>query len=262
MSNQKITNQSIKRIPLAEMVAQSGYQRPTNPKQVKNIIAKFDESQLGIITVSYRDGKYHIIDGAHRSHAMRNLGYTHAIAIVITGLAYEEEAELFSRQNDGKRMLKPYDLFKSGLEAGDIIAVNINEIVKGNGFQVGSSGRKNYYRITAIKALYAIALEYSFATLDNTLCLIASTWAGLTKATQGECLLGVAEFVHRYGMVAFTDRLREKLMVVWYYYEEEKRSCGVAAASTSARKRFCRILVEQYNAGLPARSKKRLVWEN
>jgi len=262
MSKPIITNQSIKRVPLADMVAQSGYQRPTNPKQVLSITSKFDESQLGILTVSHRDGKYHTIDGAHRSHALRNLGYTHAVCIVLTGLTYGQEAELFSRQNHDKRMLKPYDLFKSGLEAGDELTVTINNIVKSNGFQVGSSGKKNYYRITAIQALYAIVANYGFSVLDDTLCLIASTWPGLTKATQSESLLGVAEFIHRYGMVDFADRLREKCMVIWYYYEEEMRNRSSSAVSTSPRKRFCRLLVEQYNVGLASRSKKRLPWED
>ena len=261
MSKPIITNQNIKRVPLAEMVAQSGYQRPTNPKQVQSIINKFDESQLGILTVSHRDGKFHLIDGAHRSHVLRNLGFTHAICIVLTGLTYEQEAELFSKQNSDKRMLKPYDLFKSGLEAGDELTVTINNIVKSNGFQISASGKKNYYRITAIQALYSIVAEYGFFVLDDTLCMIASTWPGLTKATQSESLLGVAEFIHRYGMVDFADRLREKCMVIWYYYEEEMRNRNAAAVSIAPRKRFCRLLVEQYNTGLASRSKKRLVWE-
>ena len=262
MNKPKTTNQSIKRVPLSEMVTDSGYQRTTNPKQVKNITNGFDESRIGILTVSYREGKFHLIDGMHRAHAMRNLGFTHAICDVLTGLTYEQEAEKFALQNDNKRPLRPIDIYKSGLEAKDHIAVGINEIVKGNGFHVGASGRKNYYRITAIKTLYTIAMEYGFCILDDTLCLIASTWPGLTKATQGESLMGVAEFVYRYGMADFTERMREKCMVVWYHYDEEMRIRNAAVASMPPHKLFCRILVEQYNAGLGSKSKRRLVWED
>ncbi len=34
-----------------------------------------------------------------------------------------------------------------------------------------------------------------------------------------------------------------------------------ATTSTTARQKFCRILVDHYNRGLAARSKKRLMWE-
>jgi len=258
---QKNTNQSVKQIALADMVAQSGYQRPTSPPQVKTITDNFDESRLGILTVSHRDGKYHLIDGSHRSHAMRNHGYTHATCIVLTGLTYEQEAELFSRQNENKRMLKPLDLFKSGLEANDELAVRINEVVGENGFQIGSGGKKNYRKITAIMALYAIAGEYGIYVLDDTLCLIDCTWSGFTKATQSMALLGVAEFVSRYGMVEFSDRLRDKCLTVWYEYEEEMRNRS-SDRIISPRDRFCRLLVLHYNAGLGSKSKKRLVWED
>jgi len=260
MNQTKTTQQSLKRIALADIVSQSGYQRPTNYAQVQKITREFDEAQLGILTVSYRDGKYHLIDGNHRSHAMRNCGYTHAIAVVFKGMSYEDEAELYGKQNDNKRSLKPIDLFKSDIEANDEATVTINEIVEANGFQVGSGGKNNYSRITAILALYSIAKEYGFNTLDDTLCLIASTWSGLTKATQAASLLGVAEFIHRYGMADFADRLREKCISVWYDYEEEMRNRG-SGRLIAPQVRFCRILVEKYNTGLPSKSKKRLVWE-
>ena len=260
MDKSKVTKQNIRRIALADTIAQSGYQRPTNFAQVKKITEDFNEMQLGIITVSHRSGVYHLVDGAHRSHAMRNRGYTHVIAIVFEGLSYEEEAEIYGRQNEGKRMLKPIDLFKSGLEANDEVAVTINDIVDTNGFQIGSGGKNNYYRITAIMALYSITGQYGYDILDDTLCLIASTWIDITKATRAAVLLGVAEFVYRYGMVDFADRLRDKFLVVWYEYEEEMRNRN-SVKVISPRKCFCRLLVEQYNMGLASRSKQRLVWE-
>jgi hypothetical protein len=262
MNKPKTTNQVIKRVPLSEIETESGYQRETNAAQVQNITLGFDEARLGVITVSQRGGKFHVIDGMHRTHAMRNLGYTHAVCIVCSDLTYEQEADLYTKQNEGKRMLRPFDIFKGGLEAVNEIPVEISEIVKANGFQLGAGGRKDYYRITAIKALEAIAKEYGFAVLDDTLCLIASTWPGLTKATKSATLLGVAEFVYRYGMAEFAERMKEKCMSVWYYYEEEMRNRNAAVFSIPPRHRFCRILVEQYNQGLAARNKKRLIWEN
>ena len=262
MNKSKITNQIIKRVSLSEIVTDSGYQRETKASQIQDITMGFDEMQLGVLTVSQRDGKYHVIDGMHRIHAMRNLGYTHAICLVLTCLTQKQEADLFTKQNKNKRMLRPFDLFKGGLEAEKEIPVEINEIVKANGFQLGAGGRKGHNRITAIKALDTIANDYGPAILDDSLCLIASTWPGHTKATKSASLLGVAEFVYRFGMVEFAERMKEKCMAVWHCYEKEIHNRNASAVSIPPRNRFCRILVEHYNQGLAAQSKKRLVWEN
>ena len=259
MSSAKITNQRIKLVALSEMEPESGYQRATNPKQVENIVNKFDETKLGTITVSERDGKYHIIDGAHRSKALRRLGYTHAPCIVLSGLTFEQEAEYFRNQNQDKRLIKPMEFFKAGLMSGDEQCVNIYRIVRSNGFNIGN-GNKDFLKIGAIQALFTITDEYGYEVLDDTLCLLACTWSGVAKASQAESLLGVAEFVSRYGIVDFAERMKDKFSVVLYDYNDAMRVRGSAASATS-RKKFCYILVKHYNKGLANNSKKRLKWE-
>ncbi|MCL2509214.1 MAG: hypothetical protein FWF05_08570 [Oscillospiraceae bacterium] len=258
-SNMKKTSQHIRFIALADMEPDSGYQRTTNPAQVANIVKRFDETKLGTITVSERGGKYHIIDGSHRTKALRNLGYTHALCEVLTGLTYEQEAEYFCKQNQDKRLLRPCDLFKAGLAAGNEKCVRIAEIAKANGFQIGH-GKQNFYVLAAIHTLYTIAEDYGYKALDDTLCLIAGTWPGLQRASQREFLLGVAEFVSRYGMADFSERLKDRFAVIWYEYSEAMRVKGTVG-STASREKFCRVLVGQYNKGLVHNSKKRLKWE-
>ena len=72
--NSKATNQTIRMLPVGELLV-GGYQRPTNTAQVEKIAANFDEAKLGLPIVSERDGKYHLLDGAHRTAA----GPEHAI---------------------------------------------------------------------------------------------------------------------------------------------------------------------------------------
>lgn len=256
--NEKPTHQHIALIALA-LIEPSDYQRPTNPTQVENIVKRFDEAKLGVLTVSDRDGKYHIIDGAHRACALRAFGFTHALCVVLTGLTYEQEADLFRNQNQDKRPLTPADLFKAGLASGDEQCLKINRIVATNGFVLGMSGR-SFFKIAAINTLYMIVVDYGYTVLDDTLCLIATTWSGIERASQRECLLGVAEFVHHYGMADFSERLRDKFSVIWYDYVEAMRVQGSIGSSTT-RKKFCRVLVEHYNKGLNHNSKKRLKWE-
>lgn len=255
----KTTSQRIASLPLTDIVL-SDYQRGTNARQVNNIVKKFDEAKLGTLTVSDRDGKYRLIDGAHRARALRILGYTHASCVVLTGLTYEQEADYFRRQNQDKRLLSPGDLFKAGLASGDELCVKISRIVKANGFHIGS-GNGNFYDIASVQTLYKIVDDRGYDVLDNTLFLIANTWNGIAKASQRETLLGVAEFVHRYGIAEFADRMREKFSIVWYDYTEAMRVRG-SANTASARDKYCRILVDHYNKGIVHNSKKRLKYED
>ena len=257
-ANAKTTNQRIELVALSDMVTESGYQRPTNPKQVAKIAREFNESKLGVLIVSHRDGKFHVIDGSHRAKALRELGLTHALCQV-TSMTYEQESDFFMNQNENKRNLNPADTFNAGIEAKNKMCLNINAIVKANGFNIGRS-KIDFKQISAIHALFTIVKDYSYDVLDDTLCLIASTWAGIPKASHSEFLLGVAEFVSQYGMVEFVDRMRDKFAVVYFEYCKAMRQ-GFHG-STKSRKKFCRVLVEQYNKGLRSNQKAYLKWED
>jgi hypothetical protein len=257
----KIPHQRFVYLPLAN-IEPSNYQRPTNPKQVDNIVQYFDEAKLGTMTVSKRDNKTAIIDGAHRLAALRRLEYTHAVCEVLTGLTLEQEAEYFAKQGQDKRALRPFDLYKAGLIAGDEKCLRIEETLKANDFRIGFAA-KDFFQIGAIRALSDIVDDYGYDTLDETLMLISDTWYGMPKATHGDCLLGVAEFIHRFGLavdfVAFSESLRHRLSAIWQEYRDATR---MGRYSISARKVFCRVLVDNYNNAFGAKSKMRLVWED
>ncbi len=257
MNTAKVTSQNIQLIALADMEPESGYQRATNPTQVENIVKKFDETKLGTLTVSERDGKYHGIDGAHRSKALRRLGYSHAICIVLTGLTFEQEAEYFRNQNQDKRLIRPLEFFRAGLVSGDAHCANIYRIVRSNGFNIGT-GSKDFYKIGAVQALFTISEEYGYHILDDTLRLLACVWSGYAGASQAETLLGLAEFVNRYGVADFERRMKDKFSDVFSDYTKTTRT---RAVSTVARKKFCRILVDHYNRGFSQNRISRLIWE-
>jgi hypothetical protein len=259
MNTIKKSSQTIRHIAIANMEPESGYQRATNPAQVDTIVNTFTEAKLGTLTVSERDGKFHVMDGAHRLKALRMLGYTHAYCVVNTGMTYEQEAEYFRNQDENKRRIKPMEFFKAGLVSGNEQCTSIYGIVKANGFNIGS-GSKDFHKIAAIQALFAIVDDYGYQVLDETLCLLAATWSGSRKASQSETLLGVAEFVSRYGMADFAERMQEKYSAVFYDYTEAARVRGTVS-STTIRKKFCRAIVEHYNKGLSSNSRKRLKWE-
>ena len=257
VGNIKSTSQKLEFVSLADC-EQTDYQRKTSDAQVAKIANAFDEAKLGVLTVSLRGGKYHIIDGLHRSLALKAVGYTHALCIVLTGLTYEQEADYFRKQNENKRNIITFDDFEAGLEAKDEMCIKINTIVKANDFSVGCGG---FTKIKSVKALFTIVKDYGYNVLDETLFLIATTWNGIQNASTRECLLGVAEFVSRYGMVNFSERLRDKFSGIFYDYSESMRVRGSIGSGTS-NKKFCRVLVAHYNKGFNGNSRHRLKWED
>jgi len=256
-SSIKVPNQRIQLIALDECVP-ANYQRATSIQQVEKIISEFDEARLGILTVSLRDGRFHIVDGLHRSLVLKTLGYTHAFGLVLTGMTYEQEAAYFRRQNENRRNILTFDDFKAGLEEKDERCLKVDQIVRANEFQIGRGN--SFFQIASIQALFTIIRDFGYKVLDDTLCLLANTWSGIPQATRCESLLGVAEFVSRYGMAEFAERLKAGFAAVYYDYTEAMRMQGSIGSSTS-RKKYCRALVTHYNKGLRSNSKKYLIWE-
>ncbi len=257
---ERATSQTIQLLPVGALQV-GGYQRPTNTAQVEKIAAHFDEAKLGLPIVSVRDGKYHLLDGAHRVAALRKIGYTHAKCIVLTGLSYQDEADYFRTQNQNTRPLTKYNLYKAGLESGDEMCVKIDRITRANGFSIGMSFGK-FNNISAIFALTTICTVYGDQTLDETLKLLRATWEGINNVTRREFLVGTAEFVHRFGPAQFAERMQFKsLAEIWQDYLTESSHSNRTSSDPAMRKAFCRVLVRHYNKGLAANSKKRLVME-
>ncbi|GHV33158.1 hypothetical protein FACS18949_06350 [Clostridia bacterium] len=257
----KTTTQRIELIALKDIVP-AGYQRGTKSEQVANIIKKFNEAKLDALLVSEQsDGKtYHVIDGAHRTEALRKLGYTHAIARVLTGLTYEQEAELFAAQGDDVRKLTGMDYYKASVIAKDPNCLRLEKVLSENGFQIGKG--KDFKSIDAIGTLQTILKDYGDKVLGETLWLISSTWYGLPKATSREFLIGIAEFVNRYGIANFSERMHERFAAVCYEYAESVRNSVYSSYThTKIRRNFCRVLVAQYNKGLRVNQKAYLNWE-
>ena len=254
--NQKTENLELKALKMA------GYQRSTNTRQVNRIAREFDEAKLGFLVASHRDGQYYLLDGAHRAAALRKLGYSHAKCIILEGMTYEREAEYFRTQNANRRPLSQYNLYVAGLEAKEESYVKIDAVLKVNGFEIGTQSR-NFGIINAFHALKTVAENYGYETLDATLRLIRKTWEGVLLATNREFIVGVAEFISRFGAADFANRLGQKPVgAIWQdYLMIIGRHASRPSDNPDMRKIFCSVLVNHYNKGLSSKSRQRLKLE-
>ena len=85
-------------IPLSELYSGQSYQRPVSEPVVDRLVREWDPRLLTPLVVSYRDGRYNLVDGQHRACAMqkKNCGKNViALCQVYMGLTYEQEAELY-----------------------------------------------------------------------------------------------------------------------------------------------------------------------
>jgi hypothetical protein len=229
------------------------YQREVKAKRVRRIARSFDPIKAGVILVSERGGIKYLIDGNHRVSAMKTIDVAECPAIVLQGLTREQEAEYFRRQNENTGKLSHYDLFKAGLVAKDAECLEIQQIVVKNEFRLSSSSKESN-RITAIHSLIRIYRQYGAATLDKTLTLIRQTWGDGRDMTKTEYLLGIAEFIKRFGMIDFAERFGDIPFASIYQRYQMLRE------GMTNKRAFCMALTQRYNDTIH-NPKKRLVMD-
>jgi hypothetical protein len=155
---------------------------------------------MQVIDVSYRDGKYFVVDGQHRVAALKIIGEKSAMCKVHQGLTYEEEAVLFIRLNKDRKGQTALSIFNSLFEAKDAMATAIKQIVELSGFYLPSSDtHKRGNMIVAVSSLQHIYRNIGADGLQRELELIKKTWPSISEAVDRRILLGLYAFIKQYG---------------------------------------------------------------
>lgn len=106
-------------VPVALMEIDYTYQRVLG-STVKKLMADWNEEKCNFLLVSFRNGKFYIIDGQHRYSVAKAKGILELPCIILTGLTQKDEALKFAQQQDNVNKLKPYDTFKANIACGDV----------------------------------------------------------------------------------------------------------------------------------------------
>ena len=113
-------------------------QRPVNDSVVDRLVREWDPRLLTPLVVSYRDGRYNLVDGQHRVCAMRkkNSGKdVTALCRVYRGMTYEQEAELYYKLDKAKGHLRLAHATKALVESGSNAEVmEIKRLLEDAGF--------------------------------------------------------------------------------------------------------------------------------
>ena len=255
--------QSIERIPLSEICIEP-YQRVLNNARVKRIADNFDPARVGVLLLSKRGPhSYAIVDGQHRLCAMRQIGVSDAVCIVVVGMSYEDEANYFRIQTRDANPLNAYSLYKAGVEAKDEHFLRIEAILLKNEYTVGLNAEPMV--ITAVNTLSRVMTMQGEAALDLALQSIRDAWHGDSTALRREMLAGVAEFARRYATRFTAETFRQRLgnLLPADLFFEYRSRCEGRVNTNSAFKPiylqiFCSMLRDYYNKGLGSTSKLRL----
>ncbi len=225
------------------------YQRPVEQKNVDKLIRNWNSRELYPVIVSFRDGKFNVVDGQNRIAAMRQMvggGDVIVPCIIYTGLTYEQEAELYAKLDKGKRPLTPRQHTKALVESGlDAKIMEIKCLVEDVGFVWAlEEPTGEPFEIAPIRALinaYQLLGGEAFARM---LPLVAGTWQGTPNSLRASMLSGMALFVKTYGAELSDRTFIRRMSTV-----SPEEIIRLGRIETDVGLRFARIILDKYNSG-------------
>lgn len=234
----------------AELFSGQPYQRPVRDCDVAELVREWDPRLLTPLVVSYRDGRYNLVDGQHRVCAMRrkNGGKdVTALCRVYHGLTYEQEAELYYKLDKAKGHLRLSHSTKALVESGSNAEVlEIKRLLEEAGFIWAlDKPTKEPFEIEATRAVISAYRLLGGAAFSRMLGLMAETWHGTPTSLNASILSGMALFLKTYETELDDDVFIKRLSAV--DPEEIIRRGKVDFSTNRAALRFARVIWDKYN---------------
>lgn len=205
MSKQRNTSHHrpyrVQEVPLGKMAVSSKVQRDLNKHRVDYLIANFELDDFGVPVVSWREGKYFIIDGQHRVEALKQwLGPGWDIqkieCRVYQGLSEAEEADMFDRLNNTLAVCA-LDKFKTRVTAGRPAENAINEILRKENLVVSRDQIPG--AVHAVGTLVRVYDRSDGETLSRSLRIIRDAFGD--AGFQSQVIDGIGHLCQRYNGV-------------------------------------------------------------
>ena len=235
---------------LSELYSGQAYQRPVKDADVNRLIREWDPCLLTPLVVSYRDGRYYLVDGQHRACVLRqkNDGKDTAVLCqVYRGLTYEQEAELYYKMDRAKGHLRLPHATKALLESGsDPELAEVNRLLEDAGF-IWALDRPTDkdFEIASTRTVINAYRLLGGAAFARMLVLMAGTWHGRPSSLKSSILSGMALFLKTYETELSDHTFIKRMSTV---DPEEITRRGKADFSTNkADLRFARVILEKYN---------------
>lgn len=182
-------------IKLADLRIDSTYQRGLDEHHAQAIADNFDPQRLGPVAVVKRgDGSFFVVDGQHRTAALRRLGVDHALCRVLTAANREEEAKLFFDLNRDIKPVSAFYKFIARVRFKESVAAEIAEIVEDAGLRLCMD--KLPGNVAAVVALEAVHTRYG--NLAQVLRILSAWQADDPYVFDGVFVTDVGAFLSEY----------------------------------------------------------------
>lgn len=226
------------------------YQRPVLDRDVDKLVREWDPRLLTPLVVSYRDGRYYLVDGQHRvcgSRKKNNGKDVDMLCQVYYGLTYEDEAELYYKLDQAKGHLRLSHATKALVESGsNAEVVEIKRLLENAGFiwALDKSSREPF-EIEATRAVMNAYRLLGGAAFSRMLELLAKAWRGTPTSLNASILSGMALFLKTYETEVDDNVFINRLSAV--DPEEIIRRGKTDFSTNKAALRFARVIWDKYN---------------
>ena len=178
------------------------YQRGVQRKRVEMIAADFNEYVANEPKVSFRNGKYYVVDGQHtiEGRILRNGGKDLPILCkVYTGLTMEQEALFFAEQNGHSAPLTAGIKLRAKVVGGDAPSKAFLAATNRVGLTFNyDSLQLSDYRISCVGTALKLYNQMGEKIYCEALRLIVAAWDGKPDSFRASVLRGVMHFVELY----------------------------------------------------------------
>lgn len=224
-------------------------QRPLDQTWVAAKLREYAPAALGTVTLSKRrNGDLILLDGQHRRAlviAAKDTGRRMA-AQIYQDLTIQQEAELFRRLNDSRR-LTPLVKFRIAVVEGKETETACDKILRESGLQAEPGHPNSFQAVRALVGLYEVDPIACRVTID----FLAHAWGKVNRdALDGRLVFGAGLFFARYGEQINLGQLSQRLQ------KNGTPAALVGEASTLAKMRKRKVpdavadkLVGIYNSG-------------
>ena len=193
----------MERLTSDQLHADLPFQKVFNAEIVDLIDFTFDENVLQALDVSFRDGKYNIVDGKHRFSGIcryeeRTGNKIEIPALVRYGLTEKDECELFEKLAKQRRKITAMEILESSYSRENEFTVGFVDAIRDAGllFDFNNSRRNGYIHLT--RTPVKIYRELGQTDFKKFLKLFYRTWNGNKYFINEDFLRGLYEFYTYY----------------------------------------------------------------
>ena len=226
------------------------YQRPVKEKDVNRLIAEWDDRLMEPLTVSFRDGKFYVIDGQHRIQALRKMNGNQDVMVlckVFNGMTYFDEAMLCYQLDKAKRRLTLAQSTKALVESGtDADIGNICRLMDEAGFTWDlEKSREGDHRIVVTRSIIDAYQVLGPDAFSRMLSLLDACWHGDPNSLNASMISGMTLFLKTYSQDLNDASFSQRMAAI--DPQEIVRRSKTDCSTSSKALRVARVLLEKYN---------------